>query len=774
MTATALPPTAAPARRHAASLSALLVPRRTEVIDLAFLLTLSTLGLLELRPTFGGWTFLWVGGAALVIGVAIAFVTFRLRQPVLALAAATMLVFFLLGGAVALQGTALGGVLPTLATVRGLADGAVHGWMQLLTTVRPVGSMGNLMVIPYVIGLVAGVVGFSLACRTRWTMAPLLAPGGVLAVAILFGPDRATLPALTGGALGVLGIAWLVVRHARSRPVIHGAGVSRRIRPLVSVVLLAVSAVAAVVAGPWLPFAGAHSRVVLHADPPFDPSAYPSPLAGFRKYRPPPGSPEPVLFTVKGLPPGVRLRLATMDTYDGVVWGVGVDARGVDGSSGSFRRVGTTIPTLAHGASSRLSVTIGPGYSDVWLPDAGAVTSVRFTGARAAVLASALRYNEATSAAVVPARLLPGDSYRLRTVLPPVSVPASADRAPAAAEAMPVSDPPSGLAELAQKWSASATTPYAKVTALANYLRSHGAYSDGYDANIAVAPGHGNGRLTAFLAAPQPVGDDEQFAAALALLANSLAIPTRVVLGAIPERDGTVKAADMHAWAEVHLRDVGWVAVSATPDKSKHPNPQPPTPRQQQATAPKIVPPPVAPPPPAAESVQNPRVQSRPPITRQSSHLLRIVLLAAAYVGSPVALIAVVVGTLLGLKSRRRRRRQHFGPPTSRIAGGWQEIVDLARDLGRVVPGRRTRREQAALVDHPIAMPLARDADAAVFGPADPGPDVVEAYWRQVTTARRQLTAGLSRWRRVRVALNPVSLRPAAGVSASSRPRGAR
>jgi hypothetical protein len=57
--------------------------------------------------------------------------------------------------------------------------------------------------------------------------------------------------------------------------------------------------------------------------PPFDITDYPSPLQSFRGYVR--DDADKTLFTVTGLPKDGRVRLATMDAYDGIVYNVSDD-----------------------------------------------------------------------------------------------------------------------------------------------------------------------------------------------------------------------------------------------------------------------------------------------------------------------------------------------------------------------------------------------------------------------------------------------------------------
>src|SRR5205807_553395 len=150
------------------------------------------------------------------------------------------------------------------------------------------------------------------------------------------------------------------------------------------------------------PGAGAADREVLrdHVVPPFDIGAYPSPLVGFRKYTKDANQLwDQTLFTVTGLPDGATVRIASLDDYDGSVWGA-TNGR-VDGAaSASFQRVGARIAATATGAPATVRVSIAPAYASAtdlnpWLPNAGALSQVEFAGDRRRTLADSFRFNPA-------------------------------------------------------------------------------------------------------------------------------------------------------------------------------------------------------------------------------------------------------------------------------------------------------------------------------------------------------------------------------------------
>ncbi len=750
-----------------------ITPTRADLLDAAFAVGLCGLGVLGFRTTYGGSAYLVAGVLAACFGVALAYLANRLGQPVLALAAVTVVVFFLFGGAVALRATAAGGVLPTVATLHDLSSTSIFGWKDLLTTLPPVGSSSHLLALPYVVGLLGGVTAMCIAGRSRRAAAPLLAPAAVLAVGILFGTSKPADLFLQGAVFGVVALAWVALRHQRRRPTIGGHG---RLNRLVGgVALLACAGACAQTVSSYLPFANMQHRVVLrsYVQPPFDPGAYPSPLAGFRQYVEPATARRPkslrdtVLFSIAGLSKGSDVRIATMDAYDGLVWGFDTGANTDSSTSDAFQRVGSSIPPVAQGSHVTATVTVG-AYGDVWLPDAGYLTGLSFAGRDSAALASAFRYNLDSGTAVVPSGLRSGDSYSFTTLLPVMPSASTLAGASPAGAVLPVTGVAPEVAIDAKRWSVNATGTYAKLQAIASYLKTNGEYSDGDSGGGSnspeVLPGHSAGRIASFLNDTHLVGDGEQYAATMALMANALGDPARVVFGAVPEAGGTVKGKDIAAWAEVDFAGIGWVPFDATPPISHKPQPQPPKPQQATSNSQVVPPPPIIAPPPIGNPSQTSSAGKQNAAHKAAPKGGGITvpgwaITSAKYGGPSLSLLLLLLTAVLVLKIRRRRRRRKRGPTTSRIAGGWYEIVDLARDLGTAVPAGWTRREQARLLGDVELTRLAIDADASIFGPGMPIDADVVRYWTQVEDGLRRLRSTVSFWHRFRATISWRSLR---------------
>lgn len=737
-------------------------------VDAAFVVGLGALGLLGFRSAYGGTAYLVVGVAGLALGVAATEVARRWNHPVLAEALVAVVVFLLLGGAIAARSNALAGIIPTPGSVRALGRVGIYGWKELLTTAPPVGNTAHLLAIPYVVGLIGGVLGGSLAWRTRVAVAPLAGPVLVLALGILFGARHPTALLLQGAVFAGLALAWAAARQQRARSLQDRRNPSAS-RLVTGAALLVVAAGLAQVLAPALPGSGT-KRVVLstYVTPPFQANDQPSPLAGFRQYAQGGSLYRTELFSVSGAAPGTLVRIATMDQYDGVVWGFGsapASSRAASATD-SFVHYGSQIPVSQPGRSTEVTVRVGALGGD-WLPDVGQASRIVFHGPDGTRLSTGLRYNPATGTAAEPGGLQPGDSYQVDAVepaTPPAAELLSAGPGDASASVATV---PSALQSRAGEWAGAASSPWSKLTNVELQMLK-GFYSDG--AKPPVLAGHSAGRLTDFvqgdsLVGANLVGDDEQYAATLALMADSLGVPARVVLGAVLPADGRVTGADVHAWVEVSLSGLGWVPIPTSAFETHHPfDKTPPSSSNQQSSLTPVQ-------PPVVSALRSPldaqlagtaeSAASRFAAAHRfhSGSNLAWLADAAVYAGIPLAVVALVAGAIYALKERRRRRRRWSPSTAAQVAGAWAELVDRARDLGMVVPAARTRREQADALGAGDALSLAGRADAAVFGPGDPSPDQAGEIWSAVDQLSRRLRAQQSRWRRWYATVSLRSLR---------------
>jgi transglutaminase-like putative cysteine protease len=743
-----IPVTAGPLARSGA------VGRLGDTVAVAVLVAVAGVGWQEV---YGGRRWMLTVGAALLLGLAVAWLGAWRRLPALAVAAVAAVAFAVLGPPLALPGHPV----PTPGALRLLLAGAVDGWRDLLTLVPPVGARGSLLVPAFLATFLAGLLAGSSALRIRRTWPALLSPAALLVGVGLLGTSRAVWPVLQGGVLIVVSLAWAAWRRRRSPAgrtpgaAGHSLGRSRALAGAAAV--LAVAAVTGTAASSVA--APDRQRFSLRevVQPPVDPRAYPSPLAGFRHYVK--DLADTPLFTVDGLPPGARVRLATLDSYDGVVWQVAEPNSG--SGTGNFLTVGETTGDRTEGTPAQVTVTVND-YTGVWLPTVGQSTRVRFEGPNATALAGAFSYNAASGTGLTTRPVRSGDRY----VLDAVIAQQPSDTAVGSAAAAPVTLPepqqvPPAVAEIAGELTAEAATPVARARALQAGLAEQGFFSHGLEGDPPSRAGHGADRIAALLGAEQMVGDEEQYAATMALMARRLGLPARVVMGFVPEGSGhvTVTGDDVSAWTEVAFAGQGWVVFDPAPDESRVPQQEAPKPRSQPR-------PQVQQPPPPLEEPDEPPPASGADTDRRDGDdggVWDTVLTVAVYVGLPLLVLLGPCALLVALKLRRRRRRASTGAPSARIAGGWSEVVDAARDLGvRPLP-RGTRRETAHVLHEAYgttgAVALAERADAGVFAPGEPSEQEVAHFWAEVERSLRGMSGSVSRWRRLRGWLSPASLR---------------
>jgi len=742
---------------------------RTRLVDLGFLLVLGLAALAGLASTYTGWSFLLVGGVGLLLGLVVAQVTTALRWPAVAAAVLTIAAFFVLGGPLCLRSTGAAAYLPGGSTLKALTDQLLFGWKDLLTTLPPVDGASPALVLPWTLGLATATLGGLLALRSRIAALPLVAPVLLLVMVILLGVREPRSLLLQGAAFAISALAWLTVRGRRSAETVTGQHTGRVSRFATGAALLGVAGALALPVAQVAFGDEAEKRVVLrtYVEPPFDIGQYPSPLASFRRYiKDPKAGPTNVydtpIFTVHGVPTGARLRIATLDAYDGVVWGAANNA--IPGATNdTFQRVSSTISNPVDGKHVDATVTVDDGYTGVWLPTAGALQSMEFESGDTDAKAESFRYNLATSTAIVPTGMNPGDSYQFSAVLPDDEL--SPDDAPSGL-VTGAYDAAAFLDTQATQWTAGESAPMKRVFAAADHLRIEGKYSDGVTESEKIYhAGHSIHRLLdEFVNYPIMAGDDEQYAAVMALLANRIGVPARVVLGAVVPEGGVVKGKNVSAWVEVQVADGSWrtLPTSAFMDLDK---PADLPPQQEQQMSGVNVPPPAAIAPPSTAGEQTDAELHSRKGRRDSDGGWRLpgwLTAALVYGGLPVLTLLLIAAAIVGAKTWRRRRRRTNGRASTRIIGGWRELVDHARDLGHDVPTQVgwTRREQSDRLATPAARPLAEHADALVFGPDRPQLSDADAYWATVDAERRAMTAAVDRKSRLRAMVNLTTFVP--------------
>ena len=444
-------------------------------------------------------------------------------------------------------------------------------------------------------------------------------------------------------------------------------------------------------------------------------------------------------------------RWAVLDDFDGSRWTTSVPYRP---TGERLRAIG---PTPAAGGTGLLSAAVQVSSTlTPWLPVPGPVR--RVTGGDVAV-----NPDHDSLVRVSPA----GDTFGYSVVADPAGLDPqnSVDRAtiatlragtpPTGANALAAPALPAELEKIADGFAPTAGKPDGERALGLQDLLSQGAFVP--DA----PPGHLYVRLKQFFndndTRAYLRGTSEQFATAFAVLARTVGLPTRVVVGfEVPAggpTDAEISGPDMKAWPEVYFAGPGWVRFAPTPkDVGARAQRNPPklkdlVPQQPQAAEP--VP---------AEAAGGPTNPDDPAERTDPGRSVAAVVVSVAGGGLLIVLLGLLI--LLGLRLSLRARRRRGPDPSIRAIGAWRELEDAlllsgapaatgsataVADLVRRRTGPEPGGASAGLTE------LARIANAAAFAPAGTvaGPEADRA-WQISDQAQRDLRRSTARGRRWR------------------------
>ncbi len=772
--------------------------------------------------------------AGTAVGVGAVLLARALRWPGWSIPPAAAAGYLLLVVPIAIP-SALGSPVEVLRGVRDGVVGVVLGWKQLLTLSLPLGEY-QAVLVPFFVLVVAGtaLAAFLIVREGPGTGAAAGVVVVLVAFGVLFGAaDTVAAPAvggfrlpaarevLLGLGLVLLSVLWLVVRarlrraaalrvaQAQSASVRQGReNLALRVRRQVAAgMLVAVALAAGLAAAPVAEGIAPRQALRDDVDPMLVVQRQPSPLAGYRAWFTDAGL-GAELFAVSGAAGVDRIRLVTLDAYDGDEFRVSAGEEGV-------RYV--RLPG-GSGPGAEVRITIGEGYRGIWLPlPEGVASPPGFSGSRAAALADGF-YLDAGSGSgidIAPTAagrgLLPGDGYTVVAAAtpPPTGFAGeagtesrlSADDYPRLAawvDAQAVPRTGAGLAELIERLRARGYLSHSVADADGSSdwiadLRTRGDYTF-----LGSRSGHSAARIEALFgdlldqqqragddadpdALVAAVGDDEQFAVAAALLARYLGFDSRVVIGTrltaaesspgVPACAEVCTGANMSVWAEVRSLSGGWTAFDATPQFAVSPItitdgeklPENPTSPDQLDSDPLD--------PPQAQ-----RDDSEAPADPTSTEpgwweaILPILLVAGAVAATLLLLLLPVLVLAIAKVVRRRARRDAAIPEVSMV-GAWSELVANYVDLGFDVPERVSRVTAARAIGRPRALALAAVVDRAVFAEHPPERASSAATWELVDEERRELAAAVPWNRRLIAAIAPASLLRDLGVTRASSAR---
>lgn len=655
----------------------------------------------------------WVAGAAaLTAAVLAAGLLVRLAQLPAIVASIVEAAVWIVGLTLLFgRSTALLGVIPTpatFATVPGLLSGASE---EIRLGVAPVPPEAGLSFL-----LVAAVAALALVLDHVVLTArmPLLAGVGLVAVSLI---PTIAIPSdvdVAGFVLLAASLLFLLRIDTRAR----AAGtVPRRPRARtpgrlgVSATAVAVAVVAvivAVVATPLLPQPGL--RFATGGSGGTGTTINPNLELGNDLRQPR----EVDVLTVRTTAPTAPyLRAVTLSRFDGAVWSPdSADTVPVPGDGAVFSPV-ETDPDIAR-ADWTTDVTVD-ALDSPWLPvpyPASSVTGLdgEWLGMpqnRTVVTrAGSTRDQQYEVQASVPRPTL--EQIRSRSVGDP-GLGADVSALPA--------DVPSIIGDTAREVTAGTSTPYDALLAMQTWFRSS-EFRYSLDAPVdAGFDGAGLDAVADFLQVR--AGYCVHYASAFAVMARSLGMPSRIVVGylpgtasSIPQQGGTeytVTSSQLHAWPEVFFQGIGWVPFEPTNSlgvptnfasgSTSNGGATPSTP-EQDAAAPDAQP---STAPSAADRGDVGAVDAGSAATSGRQ--------GAAWVPVGIVLLALLAAALVPslLRVVWRRRRLAAARAGDAVAA-WTALREDAVDLGIPAPGAESPRAFAARLtaEHGVA---ADDAD---------------------------------------------------------------
>jgi len=644
--------------------------------------------------------------------------------------------------------------LPVLAVMAAsvlTTDRVGIGWLRapidsvamLLTAPRPAPPTLELLLPGLLLCVVVGTWVGVRAARNGGGFAAMLGAAVLYVCGALLTAGMADRFGVLAALMVLLAVVGWIARDRA--PIVNPASARKMPRgaPL-AVIAIAGAAVAATLA----PSAGAFEPRRL-VTPPSLPLVEPNPLPLLAAYAEQ-GDVELLRYTGNE----TRLHLVTLADFDGAVWR----------ANGRYQPVGAvaqppSLPAAPRRTTTTTEVTVS-GLDSLWLPTPGVPDEVSLPDARV---------DNETGSLALPQGLNNGLRYRVRAASDDPDMMLSVAEVPAAgagaARYLQIPRMPNTFHSYAQLTVQTANTPLEQAVLLETEVRQ------GRRFDTRAPDGSSYARLANFLfgntagvgsSNGAQSGTSEQFAAAFAVLARAVGLPSRLRAGFRPgEQDPkgggwVVRGRHVLVWPEIYFSGQGWIPFDPTPsDQDMVSTAVADLKRQALEKAGG------APPPPSPATVQPSRAsvptaapaRSTPPSGTELAAPESSPLFGA--VGIPVGVLVFLFGLLLLLRTLRSLRHRRAG-----ARGAWSEVLDLL-PLLKIRPPRwhtadKIATELAEAV--PAAPPhpahrLAEEADRAAFASSPPA----AVSWGEMRRLRQAASRTVPWYRRV---LWPVDPRP--------------
>ena len=710
--------------------------RAGALVDAAVVLVVVGLVLTLLDESYWSRDYLVAGLVPVAVLLALAWGLCRLQDGVWIYCLVALLLYPSLGALAALQRPGPW-IVPTIETMNRVLGETAVAPSLFVSTLPPVEASGTLMLVPYAIGFGTAVPGAWLALATSRPLAPVIPLVAGLAATIplaVLVPDHYI---LRGVVLTVVLVTWAAARARRTESL-----VGRR-RPGLLGTLAAVVVVALV--------SGLTSLLVPDNDQTDRARLAPATDGGIAASAAdsivPQGTGGQALFKVTGAPEGARIRFGALDLYDGGAW-VPADESPGAGPAGTFRRLNKEVAPLHSGPEVEVRVRIRPAYASDWLPSLGELTSLDLDYTDGRTQLEDVRYNQATSSAVVVGGVNPRDDYTFTAVLTPEEF-SGTDPAMPASEAQ---RQPEGafLDPFLVAFDRASLTPLQRVLLVARYLRLNGEVRlSGTSSQKPVDLG------LRLMGAERITATPFQYSAVTALAASRLGVPARVVVGAEPGRGGIVTQRDVLSWVELQLADGTWRTLEPSRYTGVHPYSEEESEADRRGAVGWV----------EEEldldegEIKIPKgadIELSPDAVFEDEPALDPWRVAGLAVGTLMGGALLVWLTVPVAKLLRRRRRRTAAGWSAVYVNGWQEVLDAARDRGTPVPDGWGRVVQARSLG--AGLDLARRADASVFAPVAATAEDGQEFWKSCQELRRSVLEQVDRRRRLWALFNPASL----------------